>query len=88
MNEKNADFWHKIGYVKASNYRINVIRELKGGPKTPNEISQNLNYHISHVSNTLSELEQTHLVKCLTPELRKGKLFGITKYGIEILKKI
>ena len=43
---------------------------------------------ISHVSNTLAELLAKDLAVCLTPKLRKGRLYELTSNGKEILKNI
>jgi len=79
--------WQLIGFVQASNYRKEVLKALNE-PSTPNSLEKKLNIKISHISRTIKELIEKKLVKCHTPELRKGKIFEITKEGKEILKDI
>ncbi len=43
---------------------------------------------LSHVSNTLAELVEKNLTVCLTPELKKGRLYELTKTGNVLLKNI
>ena len=43
---------------------------------------------LSHVSNTLAELVEKNLAVCLTPELKKGRLYELTVNGKKILKDL
>jgi DNA-binding MarR family transcriptional regulator len=79
----------ELGWVKASSYRQTILRKLHGGRKlTPKEIKDGTEYYLSHVSNTLSDLEERGLVECLTPDLRKGRLYTLTEKGEEIVRAI
>lgn len=80
--------WKKYGYVLSSTYRQRTVLSLKDGPKTPKQISLQSKLHLSHVSSTLKDLVSNGIVKCLTPDLRKGKIYGLTKDGNEIAEKI
>lgn len=60
---------------------------LESKAMTPTEISDELKTHFSQVAKNLVELEKRELVKCLTPSLRKGRLYGITEKGKKTLKK-
>ena len=71
-----------------SEYRKKVLASLTSTPRTPKQISALTNLHLNHVSSTLGKLEDLGVVTCLTPELRKGKLFQLTTLGREIGKKI
>lgn len=77
--------WEKIGYVLASTYRRKIIFALKDGPLTPKQLSQISGIGIGHVSNILRELANHNLVKCLNPKMRKGRLYGVTSEGQEVL---
>jgi len=55
---------------------------------TPKEISDKLNLHLSQVSRTLNELVEAKLVKCETPNLRKGKVYSLTEVGKECLNDL
>ena len=80
--------WKKYGYVLSSTYRQKIVLSLKGGPKTPKQISLESRLHLSHVSSSLKDLGNNSIVKCLTPDLRKGKVYGLTKDGTEIAEKV
>ena len=79
---------HLLGYVKASTYRKKVMNALKGKKLTPSELAKETGIPLPHVSNTLEELSQKDLVVCLTPELKKGRLYDLTKEGRSVLKSI
>lgn len=61
---------------------------LKDKPLTPTTISDKTDLYPSHVSLTLSELTEKNLVVCLTPKLKKGRLYGLTKQGRKLLKDL
>lgn len=77
-----------IGYIKASNYRKNIIKSLEDKKLTPVELAKETSIPLSHVSNTLAELLEKDLVICLTPKLKKGRLYELTANGKKILKQI
>jgi len=80
--------WEKYGYTIASNYRIKVVVALNEKPKTPSEIAEETGLYLSHVSSTVSDLVKKGLIKCLTPSLRRGKVFDLTEAGKEIAAEI
>ena len=61
---------------------------LKDKVLTPNAISEKTDLYTSHVSQTLSQLTEKKLVVCLTPKLKKGRLYDLTKKGRGILEHI
>lgn len=77
--------WELKGKVSASNYRKSVLSKLNEGAFAPRELEKSLGIKISHISSTLGELQELGLIVCLTPSLRKGKQYGITKLGREVL---
>lgn len=79
--------WEKIGLVKASKHRQSILRILAKDSATPKEIAVSLGIHLSQVSRSLKEMEKHNIVQCLTPNLRKGRMYNITKEGIEILRR-
>lgn len=84
-----AEFdWHAYGFVISSEYRKKIVSSLGVTPRTPKQISVSTSLHLNHVSSTLAVLEKLRVVSCLTPELRKGKLFALTELGREISSKI
>ena len=84
-----AEFdWHAYGFVVGSEYRKSVLIAIESGARTPKQIATATRLHLSHVSTTLNELANEKVVVCLTPELRKGKLFQLTDLGREIAKRL
>ena len=79
--------WEDVSYVLASDYRKKVLSSLET-PKTPSKIGKEININIAHISRALSELEKKEMIKCLTPNSTKGKLYIILDYGKEILKEL
>jgi len=71
----------KLGRVKASRYRRNVLTALMEGPLCPKEISDKVGYHASHVSSILSELGRDGLAICKNPNATKGRLYRLTADG-------
>lgn len=78
--------WELRGKVISSEYRKKVLMKLNEKVMMPNELRKNLDIKMSHISRTLKEIENMGLITCLTPELRKGKQYTITKQGKEVLK--
>jgi predicted transcriptional regulator len=79
--------WEDIGFIRSSKYRMQIMKLLESNAMTPTEISNELKTHFSQITKTLLELEKRDLVKCLTPSLRKGRLYGITDKGKKTMKK-
>jgi len=61
---------------------------LQDKSMTPSAIAEKTKIYPSHVSLTLLELTEKKLVKCLTPKLRKGRLYDLTKEGRNLLKHL
>ncbi len=61
---------------------------LKDNPDTPSGISEKTEIYPSHISNTLNELVEKELVVCITPKLRKGRLYELTREGQKIIKNL
>ncbi|HRZ85640.1 MAG TPA: helix-turn-helix domain-containing protein [Candidatus Paceibacterota bacterium] len=79
--------WQDVSFVISSDYRKRILDNIQS-PKTPSKLSKELNINIAHISRTLSELESSKLIECLTPKANKGKLYIITNYGKQILSEI
>lgn len=80
--------WELAGKVHSSSYRYEVLLKLAETHKIPTQLSKELNIKMSHISRTLTELVNLGLIESLTPELRKSKMYRITKLGKEVLKKV
>lgn len=85
----NDDDKYKIlGYVIASEYRINILKTLNKTVKTPSSIAKDIDLRTNHVSNVLKDLKEKNLVICLNEDAHKGRLYKNTDLGIEILELI
>jgi len=78
--------WEKYGQVISSQYRQKVILDLLSGPMNPKQIATETSLYLSHVSKTLKELAALDLVDCLTPALRRGRIYRLTSEGEEIAR--
>lgn len=76
----------EYAWVKASEYRERVLLSLADKPRPPKDIAEETGYYLSHVSNTLSDLEDRGLVECLTPDRRKGRLWSVTDHGKDVIE--
>jgi len=80
--------WNKYGYIVASGYRKRIILSIGKAPKTPKQVAVETGLRLSHVSKVLHELVNKDLIKCITPNLSKGKLFNLTKTGENIVLQL
>lgn len=78
----------EYAWVKASDYRENVLLALKEKPRPPKEIAEETGYYLSHVSNTLSDLDEHGLAECITPDRRKGRLWATTDSGQDLIENL
>ena len=84
---KEVTNWSDISFIVSSNYRHKVLKCLNE-PKTPSKLSRELGINKTHISRALSELGTKKMIKCLTPETKKGKIYIVTEYGKEVLEKV
>ena len=71
----------EINFVKASKYRTKIMKTLEGNVKIPSQIAKDSDINRSHISDILSQLKEYNLVECVNPEVRKGRLYRLTKKG-------
>jgi len=80
--------WQLVSFVKASEVRKKILRNLREGQQTPTGLKNRCGETMPRISSVLKELEKYGLIKNLTPNVRKGKIFKITELGKEILEKV
>jgi len=80
--------WAKYGRVMSSVHRKKVVMTLAKEPKTPKQISEQTGLHLSHVSRVVKDLSMGGILRCLTPKLKKGRLFTLTADGKDILEQL
>ncbi len=83
-----GDKWELIGKIKSSDLRLRVLKILNESMKTPSELSKLSNISSSHISDVIKDLTGMKLIECKNPNLRKGKIYAITKLGKDILKEL
>jgi len=76
----------RIGFVKLSPYRLEILKYLETGMKMPVEIGKHLDIRTSHASNVLQGLSKNGLVVCINPHRKKGRLYENTELAKEVLK--
>lgn len=75
-----------VGYVIASEYRVNIMKNIGEGIKIPSAIAEDIGLRTNHVSNVLKDLKENDLVVCLNDNARKGRLYKNTDLGLKILE--
>lgn len=83
-----VDKWELIGKLKSSEWRLRVLQILSKGVKTPKELSKEADISSSHISEVIGELAEMKLIELKTPNLRKGKIYSITKKGKDVLGEV
>ena len=76
-----------ISFAARSKKRINLLKAL-ATPKTPTQLSKELNTHRSAISRDLLKLKAKGLVKCLTPEENVFRLYQISLKGKKVLVEV
>jgi predicted transcriptional regulator len=80
--------WEDYSFVIASTYRRRILLALESDPKTPTQIALETKIHKGNVSKILGELRKKELVECITPDVRKARLYRLTTKGKEVVRKI
>ncbi len=76
-----------VSFIIRSRCRRAILTKLGEGASTPTALSSAARVNRSHVSRTLRELRDRGLVEQLS-DSRKGRIYGITKVGREILARV
>jgi len=78
--------WEDAGILKASPSRLKILELVSKRPMTPKEIAQQSKLHLSQVSRGIKEMEKRNMVKCMTPSLKRGRIYSATEKGMEALR--
>ena len=85
----NEEFEILKQYVKTSKYRYNVLKVLsRTSVKIPTQISKEAHIRKNHISKVLRELQNHNLVECINPDVRKGRLYRLTRLGEQVQESI
>jgi len=80
--------WDDAGFVWASKYRREIVRVLLKRSSTPGDIAEDTKFRMPHVSRALRQLQERGIVKCLTPDRSKGRIFRLTDKGKRTARRI
>ena len=80
------ELYEILGYVLASEYRVNTIKSIGTSLKIPSNIAADIDLRTNHVSNILKDLKKKNIVVCLNEQAKKGRIYKNTDLGLEILK--
>lgn len=80
--------WRLYSFVLRGKLRKSIMLSLKVRPKVSSEIASELKTSLPNISKSMNELKKKDLVECLTPELKVGRVYALTKIGKEIIRKI
>ena len=79
--------WDDISFIVRNKNRKRVFNTLEK-PKTPTQISKELQLNIGYISNIIIELLNRKLIKCLSPNEKRYRFYRITPKGQDVLKEI
>ncbi|MDR0911960.1 MAG: MarR family transcriptional regulator [Methanobrevibacter sp.] len=77
-----------ISYVKRSEHRTKVLKNLEKEIKFPRDIFNQTRLQRSDVSRALKELKSKKLVHCLNENEKQGRLYEITGLGKKVLNNL
>ena len=78
--------WKLIGMLVTSRIKRDMV-QLLARPTSPTQIRKELGITSSYASNVFRVLESSGLIRNLTPDVRKGRLFISTEKGQLLLKE-
>ena len=77
-----------VEYVRRSKYRQEILKSIAKDAKIPSQISRDTGILQNHISFILNQLKKEDLIVCINPEVKKGRVYRLTDYGEDIIKKI
>ncbi len=78
--------WKEYSLIVRSKERKQIFSALVN-PRTPTEIARGLKKSVPQISRTLKLFVDNGLVECKTPEMRKGRIYALTKKGEKLLEQ-
>jgi predicted transcriptional regulator len=82
MEQEKID---KLGYVRASRYRNNILLFVGDSLKKPSEIANAVDVSDKNISRYLKDLKEKNLIELLNPDAKMGRLYRLTAEGKELL---
>ncbi|MEN9561109.1 MAG: hypothetical protein RIQ56_382 [Candidatus Parcubacteria bacterium] len=77
----------KYAFVISAPNRQEVLLALDR-EKTPKELVKEIGKQDSNISRSLKELEAEGIIKCLTPNNKRGRIYVATAFGKEIRERL
>ena len=77
---------NKLGFVRASVYRNNILLYIGNDMKKPSEIGKSVDISGKNVSRYLKDLKNKNLIVCLNEDAKMGRLYKLTDEGKELLE--
>ena len=76
-------------FIRRSPNRFKVVKSVDNKRVLiPTEIAVETGIHNNNVSRALKQLKQNGLVYLINPDAKKGRMYRLTDYGMEVLKKL
>ena len=72
-------------YCEISSYRYKAMKAIGNEVKMPKQIATDCEIRTDHISHVLKELKEHGLAECINEERRKGRLYRLTPFGLEVL---
>lgn len=89
MTEKNnKDIWHKYAIINASKYRERILQCLAKREMTAQELSEECELYLSHVCRSLKDMIELDLIVCLTPNVKRGKIYKLSDTGVKVVEML
>lgn len=79
--------WGDYSFIIRSVNRKKVFLALLK-PKTPTEISKDVELNLGYISNIIISLMERKLIECLNPEEKRHRLYRRTKKGEGLVEDI
>ena len=80
-------FYDNLSFLIRAKNRKAVFLALEE-PKTPTQLSKELDINIGFISNILIELKERELIICLSPNEKRHRFYQISKESLKLLKTI
>jgi len=74
-----------ISFLHRAKRRASVLKVLNE-PKTPKKIAEICKISISNVSNSLAELKEKGLIRCINPQDHLSRFYEQTEKGKKVLR--
>lgn len=83
MEQEKID---KLGFVRSSRYRNNILLYIGNDLKKPSEIANSVDISDKNISRYLKQLKEKNLIELLNPDAKMGRLYRLTEEGKELLE--